>query len=263
VEGKNLVHVKDTIKTPSVESLPLESNRPSKTDVVNPEFISDDDGIPYCKTQTDYNKIVALNLKERYPNEFEKMLTCFRCEHYQKDNCFFPKSEIDKIEKDRQDNTIHCMFCGTKIHRLFSILMSYYYKDKHKVNIPIICCSCYAALGNNSFIKNTQRRIILFAVSFITSLIFVFTYFQTMISYSRVEMLLFLLPFLFWAYISTKDARNLYFLWKGKKYYQEVFGNALDTPMEEKSSKDTDAPEHPSDSESSSSGAYDSPGYEY
>jgi len=257
-----MVHIKDTIKPPSIESLPVEPRSISANDVVSPEFISDDDGIPYCKTQTDYNKIIALNLKERYPNEFEKMLTCFRCEHYQQDNCYFPRNEIDKIEKDRQDTTIRCMFCGTKIHRLFSVLMSYYYKDKHNVNIPIICCSCYASLGNNSFIKNTQRRMILFAISLLTSLFFVYSYFQTIILINAVEMFLFFLPFIFWGYISFRDAKNLYYLWKGKKYYQEVFGNALDTPTED-NSKEKESKEDQPDSETAPPGAYDSPGYEY
>jgi transcription elongation factor Elf1 len=255
-----MVHSKDSVKNNNSDAEILDAIRGKVEDIVYPEYVSDDDGIPYCKMQTDYSKILNLKLKERFPNEFEKMLTCFRCEHYTKNDCYFCKNDIDLIEKDRQDLNIRCVFCGAKIHRLFSVLMSLYYKDKYHVNIPIICCTCYAALGDNSFIKNTQSRMILFAISLATSIYFLFSYFLTIFIFSTFGILLFILPFIFWGYISLRDVKNIYYLYRGRKYYKEIIGQALETP-EKKQEKDDTQPEeeetHPPP------GAYDSPGYDY
>ena len=232
--------------------------------------MSDDDGIPYCKKQTDYHKMTSLNLKERFPNEFEKMLTCFRCEHYQKDDCYFPRSEIDLIEKDRQDLSIHCVFCGAKIHRIFSVLMSMYYKDRYHVNIPIICCSCYSALNDNSFYKSTQRRMIFIIISFLLSLYFLFTYFYTILAYQTWGLVIFFLPFAFWGYISYKDAKSIYYLYVGRKYYKDVLGKASEPTQAVKAEKTADNSDNVqpnnhnrNEDDHLPSGAYNSPGYDY
>jgi hypothetical protein len=226
--------------------------------VVEPEFTVDDDGIPYCKSQTDYKKIVAMNLKARYPNEFEKALTCTRCDHYKKDDCFFPKQEIDKIEQDRQSLKIRCSLCGMKIHRLYSILMSLYYKEKHNVHIPVMCCTCYAALENDTFGKSSKRRMILFGVSLSTSIYFLFTYALTVFIFNFIGVLLFILPFMFWGYISIRDMKNLYYLYKGRKYYNTILG-AEEAPAEEESLREKLLDED--DKDTPKDGAFDSTGY--
>jgi hypothetical protein len=238
---------------------------------VIPEFTTDDDGIPYCTKQTDYNKIISLNLKERYPNEFEKMLTCLRCDHYKNDDCYFPKQDIDRIEHDREKLTIKCNLCGTKIHRLFSILMSMFYKAQYNISMPIICCTCFNALNNNSFIKNTQRRMILFVISLVTSMYFLFSYFLTIFLFNAVGVLLFILPFAFWGYISVRDMKNLYYLYKGRKYYQQVFAPVIEAEKAESSSEsasttnsDNNQPRSGENNDNPEHGSnYPPPGYEY
>lgn len=252
-----MVYLKDGKNRSNQDHSELMRDSTSEHGMVTPQFIVDDDGIPYDKMQTDYEKIIHLKLKERYPNEFEKMLTCLHCDHYKNDDCFFPKREIDKIEKDRVEQKISCAFCGTKIHRLFSILMSLYYKDKFGVNIPIICCACYASLNNNTLVKNIQRRMILFAISLSTALYFLIMYFLSIFIYNVIGLILVILPLTFWVYIMIRDIKNLYFLWRGKKYYEQIFVEKEDTEKDTDNSDKKDNEEHPAP------GAYDSPGYEY
>ncbi len=225
--------------------------------IVQPEWTIDDDGIPYCKMQTDYDKIIETNLKKRFPAEFEKMLNCKHCDHYKNDNCFFPKSEVDKIERDRLNLTIRCQLCGMKIDRPFSILMSLYYKEKFNVNMPVICCTCYAGLEHGTFVKNSKRRMILFAISLFTSIYFLFTYFISIPVFNWISILLFILPFSFWGYITVRDLKNIYYLRKGRKYYDELMNAA---PKEKEYSRRDDSLDE-EDKKQPPKGAYDSSGY--
>jgi hypothetical protein len=252
-----MVHNKNDLNDDSVNiDSRLKSDNRS---VIEPEFTVDDDGIPYCKKQTDYDKIVAMNLKQRFPLEFEKMLTCFRCDHYKNNTCFFPKKAIEEIEEDRVDLKIRCELCGTKIHRLYSILMSMFYKEKHGVNIPVICCTCYATLEQGTFEKNSKRRMLLFGISLLTSIYFLFTYFLTIFIFNYIGILLFILPFLFWGYISVRDMKTLYYLWKGRKYYDKLMGTETkekdEEPLREKFLDEEDKEKPPK-------GAFDSSGYD-
>lgn len=228
-------------------------------DIIHPEWTIDDDGIPYCTQQTYYQKIIDSQLKKQHPQEFEKMLHCHHCEHYTKDDCYFPKAEIDKIELDRNNLRIRCQLCGMKIDRLFSILMSMYYKSNYGVTMPVICCACYASLENNTFEKNSKRRMILFVISLITSLFFFFNYFLTFFNFKWFGFLFFLVPFSFWGYISIRDIKNIYYLHQGRKFYDKIM-NASEQEEEKlprKDHLDDDDKKKPSE------GAFYSPGYDY
>lgn len=254
-----MVHNKDEINRIDKLSDNSHSSIDKITDnIVYPEFTVDDDGIPYCKTQSDYEKIKSMNLKERFPNEFEKVLTCLRCDHYHHDDCFFPKPEIEKIENDRQNTRIRCALCGMKIHRIFSIMMSLFYKERYSVNIPVMCCTCYATLENGTFIKNTKRRMILFGISFATSIYFLLTYFMTIFLFNYLGILLFIIPFSFWGYISIRDAKNLYYLYKGRKYYNTIMG--AQSAELEKTRRDEFLDDD--DKKKPDEGAFYSPGYD-
>ena len=255
-----MVHNKDDIlrKIP-IDSNGGEANRVTSSEIIQPEWIIDDDGIPYCTKQTNYNKIMEAQLKKRFPHEFEKMLHCTHCDHYHQNNCFFPKSEIDKIEQDRLNLRLRCQLCGMKIDRPFSILMSLYYKAKFGVNMPVICCSCYASLENNTYEKNSKRRMILFLVSLFTSVYFLFTYFLSLFTFQLLGFLFFLIPFSFWGYITVRDIKNIFYLRRGRKFYRQIMNAesvhvekyARDGYMDDEDKKDPEP------------GAYHSPGYEY
>ncbi|UYP43781.1 hypothetical protein NEF87_000066 [Candidatus Lokiarchaeum ossiferum] len=253
-----MVHRKDDIKKNLAIDTNLDEEKIYDEDgIIQPEWTIDEDGIPYCKHQTDYDKIIQTNLKKRFPIEFEKMLNCKHCDHYKNDNCFFPKSEVDKIENDRLKLKIRCQLCGMKIDRPFSILMSLYYKEKHHVNMPVICCTCYAGLEHGTFEKNSKRRMILFAISLFTSIYFLFTYFISITSFTWWGILLYILPFSFWGYITVRDLRNIYYLHKGRKYYDEIM-NAT-SKEKEISRRDEELDEE--DIKKPPKGAYDSSGY--
>ncbi|MHA1518827.1 MAG: hypothetical protein ACTSRK_01465 [Promethearchaeota archaeon] len=255
-----MVHNKDDILRKLANDFNKgEANSVNSDVLIQPEWTIDDDGIPYCTMQTNYDKIMEAQLKKRFPHEFEKMLHCEHCNHYKQDNCYFPKSEIDKIEQDRNNLKIRCQLCGMKIDRPFSILMSLYYKAKFGVNMPVICCSCYASLENNTFEKNSKRRMILFAVSLFTSIYFLFTNFLSLFTFKLLGFLFFLIPLSFWGYITIRDMKNIYYLRKGRKFYRQIM-NA------ETAKVDIDAREQyldEDDKKEPESGSYNSPGYEY
>lgn len=258
-----MVHEKHNLNP---DSKPTESSiESSESDVnttnsfIEPEWTIDDDGIPYCTKQTEYDKIIQTDLKKRFPYEFEKRLNCQHCEHYHQDDCYFPKTEIDKIEADRQGLKIRCEFCGTKIDRPFSILMSYYYKEKFGVKMPIICCSCYNGLENGTFLKNSKKKTIIFIITLFISLYFLFTFFITIPQFSWGSILLTLIPFSFWGYLSFRDIKNIYYLRKGRKYYEKIMN--AEKIQEEHNRRDEMLDDD--DKKPPSDGAFYSPGYEY
>ncbi len=260
--GRNilLVHNKDEIlRKTSNNSNEDKANTVTSNEIIQPEWTIDDDGIPYCTKQTNYDKIMEAQLKKRFPHEFEKMLHCKHCDHYHQDNCYFPKSEIDKIEQDRNTLKIRCQLCGMKIDRPFSILMSLHYKAKYGITMPVICCSCYASLENNTYEKNSKRRMILFAVSLFTSVYFLSTYFLSLFTFKLLGFLFFLIPFSFWGYITIRDIKNIYYLRQGRKFYRQIM-NAETLKVEKEPREqyfDDDDKKEPEP------GAFHSPGYEY
>lgn len=190
--------------------------------VVHPDFIIDDEGRSICTKHSEYKKIVELNLANDYPNEFELMLTCLRCNHYKQDHCFFPKSEIDKIERDRVREGINCKLCGMRIHRLITILHSFYYKHQFGVEMPIICCTCYAALNNNSFMDNTKKRMIFFGFSLFLISYFLIFYLSNVFFFSFLEISMIIVPLILIFNVAFRDIKSIYYLYRGRKYYSSL-----------------------------------------
>ncbi len=205
-----------------MEKLDEESAIFDENGIVNPEFTIDEEGRSICTKHSEYKKIMELDLAKNYPNEFELMLTCLRCNHYKENHCYFPKAEIDKIERDRVKEGIRCQLCGMKIHRLITILHSFYYKQKFGVEMPIICCTCYAALNNNDYMNNTKKRMLFFGFSLLMTMYFLISYFSKIFFFSILEISLIIGPLLCFLYIAVKDLKSLYYLYKGRKYYQEI-----------------------------------------
>ncbi len=253
-----MVHYKDDIKSSSSKQIEHSSDY-NENNIVMPEFTIDEDGIPYCIKQTNYEKIIGL--KKQYPREFEKMLNCKHCDHYKKNDCYFPRNEIDKIEEDRVKQNIKCLLCGMKIDRPFSIIMSELYKDQHDVNLPVICCTCYAGLERGTFESTSKRRMILFAISLITSIYFLSMYFFQMFTFTWYSILVIIIPFAFWGYISIRDIKSIYYLHQGRKYYKHIMGAQKREKTKEESFKEKYTDED--DKKKPPEGAFYSPGYEY
>lgn len=190
---------------------------------VEPSFSIDKEGRAICESHSEISRIKFLAQSPENIIKYEEMLKCQTCRHYIDDDCYFPKEEIDRIEKDRIANEIHCKLCGAKIDRPLTVIHSLYYKEKFNVEIPVICCSCFASLNDNTYIRNSKRRMFFFATSLVISAYFLISYFLTILMFSFLGILLFLIPFFFWGYISIRDMRNIYYLWKGRKYYKTVF----------------------------------------
>jgi hypothetical protein len=256
-----MVHNKNDVASPRPFTEEKEGNSDDRENgIIQPEWMIDEDGIPYCKMQTEFDQIIQSNLKKHYPYEFEKRLHCKHCEHYTNNDCYFPKKEIDKIEADRLSLRIRCELCGAKIDRLFSILMSLYYKEKFGVRMPVICCTCYAGLEKGTFEKNSKRRTILFAISLFSSIFFFGQILWNMFAFNWISILLFIVPFSFWGMISIRDIKSLYYLRQGRKNYARLL-NAPSSPTNENeesiraSNLDDDDKSKPAD------GAFYSPGY--
>ncbi len=146
-------------------------NKSKQHKIIQPSFYIDDSQRVVCESHSQIERIRVLSSSANQPlfyesNELDRILTCKTCQHYHDDECFFPKSEIDKIERDRISYTFHCTLCGGSIDRPMTIMYSLYNKDKFNVNIPTICCSCFSSLEQDKFLLKTRKRIILFAFSF-------------------------------------------------------------------------------------------------
>ena len=189
-------------------------------------------------------------------------MNCTHCEHYHNNDCYFPKTEIDKNEEDRKELSTRINSLIIEFNDPFSILMSLYYKAKFGVNMPVICCSCYSSLEKGTFQKNSKRRILLFSISLITSLYFLFTYMAEIMSFTWVSILLFAVPFSFWGYISFKDIESIIYLHRGRKNYDKIMNaQSYEDKNKEKSRREKLLDKE--DRENPKEGAYYSSGYEY
>ncbi|MHA1562630.1 MAG: hypothetical protein ACTSPA_10945, partial [Promethearchaeota archaeon] len=93
--------------------------------------------------------------------------------------------------------------------------------DQHDVNLPVICCTCYAGLEHGTFESTSKRRMILFFISFVTSIYFLSIYVVPIFSFTWSSILVIIIPFVFWGYISYRDLKSIYYLRKGRKYYKK------------------------------------------
>jgi hypothetical protein len=203
---------------------------------LEPEFTIDEENRVICLKHSEINKIMAF--KQNHENlALETILNCQTCQHYKDDNCYFPKEEIDKIEQDRLSTEIQCKLCGNRIDRQLAIIYSLYYRSKSNVEIPVICCSCFSSLNDNSFFKNSKKRMLFYFTSLAISSYFLISYFLTIIMFSFWGILLFIIPFLFWGYMSMRDIKSIYYLWKGRKYYASTFANNQEDDNKETSSE--------------------------
>ncbi|MHA1339038.1 MAG: hypothetical protein ACTSRZ_05595 [Promethearchaeota archaeon] len=191
---------------------------------IEPSFTIDEEGRVICTSHSEINQIKTLGKHPHLDYQFELLNTCLTCRHYEFDDCYFPRSEIDKIERDRNNRKLHCMLCGAKIDRMLSIMHSFYYKSKYNIEIPFICCSCYASLNNGTFAQKTRAKFSANLFALVISLILLFRNFITVIAlFSFWGLLFFLIPLIFWAYISIRNISDIYLIWKGKKYYEKFF----------------------------------------
>jgi len=160
--------------------------------------------------------------------QMENTLTCKTCKHYQEDECFFPKSEIDKIEIDRVDNmSFKCLLCGNKIDRMLTVIQMLYLKQRKGVELPLLCCMCHETLKKENFEEFYERRLFIAVfLDIIVVLGIVISIFTIPFPISIITSILFTTSIMlfkktlrkgFQLNLSTKDIR------RGKKFYDKFF----------------------------------------
>ncbi|NHJ20189.1 MAG: hypothetical protein EAX91_04535 [Candidatus Lokiarchaeota archaeon] len=128
--------------------------------VVDPSFEIDEKGRVICQSHSNYPNLIKPNKTYLEELQLETLLTCKSCSHYVNDDCYFPKSEIDKIEIDRLSRSrFQCNLCGNKIDRMLTIMQKIYFEVKFNMKMPLLCCSCYQNIKNDKFPEYLRRRI--------------------------------------------------------------------------------------------------------
>ncbi len=194
--------------------------------VIEPSFEIDKKGRTICKSHTHYQFFKSPHKSIYREKQVEKLLNCKTCAHYFNNDCYFPRIEIDLIERDRQQEKIKCQLCGNKIHRPLTLIQSLYYGAKFNVKLPLICCDCHSSLNDDTFLQKTKLRIIGFIISFIVSIYIIIYFFSTIISL-RVWIILGIIPLFFWGVRGINDIKRIYYLSQGRKYYQKFFANSF------------------------------------
>jgi uncharacterized membrane protein len=211
-----------------------QSKKPIKKHrIIKPSFYIDDERRVICESHSQIERIRSLTAFSDFPGseatfQLEKLLTCKTCDFYKKDVCYFPKEEIDKIEKDRRTNYFHCKLCGGSIDRPLTIIYSLYNKEKFNVQMPTVCCTCFAALENGSFLKNARAQILKFSSFIILTLIFLYFFWDDIIAIGVDPIGLGLLAIMgaFVLYLIIRDIKSINYLVKGIKYYKKTYGVA-------------------------------------
>ncbi|MFX0010340.1 MAG: hypothetical protein ACFE9R_08500 [Candidatus Hermodarchaeota archaeon] len=128
--------------------------------VVEPSFEIDEKGRVICQSHSNYPNLIKPDKTYLEELQLESQLTCKFCSHYIIDDCYFPKSEIDKIEIDRLSRSrFQCNLCGNKIDRMLTIMQKIYYEVRFKMKMPLLCCSCYQNIKKGKFPEYIRRRI--------------------------------------------------------------------------------------------------------
>jgi len=191
--------------------------------VIEPSFEIDEKGRVICQSHSQYPRFLQPNLTKLEEIQMEKQLTCKACTHYTNDDCYFPKSEIDKIESDRLSRSrFQCNLCGNKIDLMLTIIQKIYFEVKFNTEMPLICCNCYLSLEEKKFIEYNRRRIFE-SLSFYTPSIFLII---NPFPYNLVAVFIYLLFVIVLKIIIKQKFHYSLFLLdllKGKKFYEKNF----------------------------------------
>jgi len=201
--------------------------------IVEPEFEIDEKGRVLCKSHSNYEFFKKPTFTRDQEISLEKQLTCETCSHYLKDDCYFPRSQINLIEDDRKNrNAFKCKLCGNKIDRMLTVIHKLYYKEKYNIEIPLVCCVCYDSLKKNKFIEMSKKRINLAFIPFIANIfiwavIIIYSYMFSAIPLSLLLLIIFIL-FNYELYRYIKKRKGIE---KGMKYYNKNFIDSKDDDL--------------------------------
>ena len=191
--------------------------------VIEPTFEIDKKGRVICQSHSKYPHFIQPHLTYLEELQMEKELTCKTCSHYVNDDCYFPKSEIDKIEVDRITRSrFQCNLCGNKIDRMLTIMQKIYFEVKFKMQMPLICCNCYVSLNEKKYLEYNKKRIYESLSFYIPSIFLIMNPFPFNLVATFVYILFIIVLKII---IKQKFHYSLFLmdLLKGKKYYETHF----------------------------------------
>ncbi len=177
-------------------------------DCIEPSFEIDKKGRVLCKKHTNYPYFIDPK-KDFFEEMFlDSELTCKKCSHYRKDECYFSKTRIDEIEQKRLQKKRHykCKLCGKNLDRMFTIVYKFYNKEKYNIEIPLVCCECYYSISQGYFLKDSFGRIII-SIFYFTFLLFslsIFLFLKDIYAFMEIFFFLWLVPWIIIAFICLK-----------------------------------------------------------
>jgi hypothetical protein len=193
--------------------------------IIEPSFEIDKKGRVICQSHSKYPLFLSPNMTYFEELQMEKKLTCKTCSNYINDDCYFPKSEIDKIELDRLNRSrFQCNLCGNKIDRMLTIMQKIYFEVKFNMNMPLICCTCYKNLSKEKYMEYNRKRTYEALSFYIPAFLLFINPFPFNI-YAALTYIIFIV--ILKIIIKHKFHYSL-FTWdllKGKKYYKKYFEN--------------------------------------
>ena len=196
---------------------------------IEPSFEIDEKGRVICQSHSKYPYFIQPNKTSFEERKMEKELTCLTCSHYKYDDCYFPRSEIDKIELDRLTRSLfQCNLCGNKIDLMLTLMQKIYYEVKFNMKMPLVCCNCYESLKKNNFKEYYTKRIWESISFYLPSIFLLFNPFP----FNAIAVLGYGVCILISKIIIKQKAHYSLFLMdliKGKKYYNKNFKDKFES----------------------------------
>lgn len=191
--------------------------------VIEPSFEIDKKGRVICQSHSKYPSFLEQSMTYFEELQMEKELTCKTCSHYENDDCYFPKSEIDKIEIDRLSRSrFQCNLCGNKIDRMLTIMQKIFFEVKFKMNMPLICCNCYKSLNEKKYLDYNRGRIIESLSFYLPSIFLLINPFPFNI-FAATMYILFVIVLKIVIKLKFHYSLFLLDLLKGRKYFEKNF----------------------------------------
>ena len=196
---------------------------------IEPSFEIDEKGRVICQSHSKYPYFIQPNKTFLEERRMEKELTCLTCSHYENDDCYFPKSEIDKIELDRLNRSrFQCNLCGNKIDLMLTLIQKIYYEVKFNMKMPLICCSCYEMLQQKKFDEYYIKRIWESLSLYLPSIILIINRYP----FNIIAVFLYIMFIIFLKLIIKLKFHYTLFLMdliKGKKFYDKNFKDKIES----------------------------------
>jgi hypothetical protein len=142
---------------------------------IEPSFEIDAKGRVICQNHNNYVHFIDPDKDFFSEMYLDVELTCKTCEHYKVNECYISKERVDEIEYQRiEKKAYRCRLCFHRIHRMFTVMYKLYNKEKHEIDMPLICCDCYDDLFKGEFKREARERIAKGLVFFFVILIVFF-----------------------------------------------------------------------------------------